>query len=109
MYSWDNAMKLPLLALGAIGVVSVASHWVGPEMNAMVAAFRAGDVDTARHLNQDMLESFEFEAGLDSPNPIPTKAMLRVLGLRVGHCRSPMVGEPPDLEDRARAVLDGLG
>ena len=108
VYSGDDGMTLPLLAVGAIGVVSVASHWVGPEMSAMVAAFRAGDVDTARHLNQDMLESFEFEAGLDSPNPIPTKAMLRHLGLPVGACRPPMGPEPKGLDVRAAEVWDAV-
>ena len=45
---------------------------------------------------------------MDAPNPIPTKAMLRVLGLPVGHCRLPMGPGPDDLEDRARAVLGAL-
>ena len=108
VYSGDDAMTLPLLAVGAVGVVSVASHWVGPEMSAMVAAFRAGDVDTARSINQSMLESFEFETGLDSPNPIPTKAMLRHLGLPVGACRPPMGPEPKGLDVRAAEVWDAV-
>jgi 4-hydroxy-tetrahydrodipicolinate synthase len=108
VYSGDDAMTLPLLAVGAVGVVSVASHWVGSEMGAMVAAFRAGDVQAARHLNQAMLESFEFEAGLDSPNPIPTKAMLRHLGLPVGACRLPMGPEPKGLDVSAAEVWDAV-
>ncbi len=108
VYSGDDAMTLPLLAVGAVGVVSVASHWVGPEMAAMVAAFRAGDVDTARRLNRTMLESFDFEAGPDSPNPIPAKAMLRHLGLPVGSCRPPMGPEPKGLDVRAAEVWDAV-
>ena len=108
VYSGDDAMTLPLLAVGAVGVVSVASHWVGPEMAAMVAAFRAGDVDTARRLNRTMLESFDFEAGPDSPNPIPAKAMLRHLGLPVGACRPPMGPEPKGLDVRAAEVWDAV-
>ena len=108
VYSGDDAMTLPLLAVGAVGVVSVASHWVGPEMGAMVAAFRAGDVETARRLNRTMLESFDFEAGPDCPNPIPAKAMLRHLGLPVGACRPPMGPEPKGLDVRAAEVWDAV-
>ena len=75
----------------------------------MIDAHQKGDVMTARRLNAQLIESYEFESSVDAPNPIPTKAMMRVLGLRVGACRPPMTGEPDDLEIRARSVLDGLG
>lgn len=109
LYSGDDAMTLPLLAVGAVGVVSVASHWAATQFGEMVDAHAKGDVATARRINALLAESFSFESSDDAPNPIPTKAMMRVLGLRVGACRPPMVGEPEDLETRARAVLEGLG
>lgn len=109
LYSGEDSLTLPLLSVGAAGVISVASHWAANRFGEMIDAFGKGDVETARRVNSSLIESCRFESQADAPNPIPTKAMLRVLGLRVGHCRSPMGGEPPDLEDRARAVLEGLG
>ena len=100
---------MPLLSVGAVGVISVASHWVGRQMAEMVAAFEKGDVGDARRINATLLESYAFESSEDAPNPIPTKTMLRVLGLRVGECRAPMGPVPDDLPDRARAVLRALG
>jgi 4-hydroxy-tetrahydrodipicolinate synthase len=108
LYSGDDGLTLPLLAVGAVGVVSVASHWVGRQMGEMVTAFEKGDVTAARRINAGLLDSFAFESGDDAPNPIPTKAMLRVLGLPVGHCRPPLSPTPEGLEDRARAVLESL-
>ncbi len=108
VYSGDDAMTLPLLAVGAVGVIGVATHWTGPEHAEMLAAFAAGDVAGARAINARLLASFAFETGDDAPNPIPTKAMLRTLGLEVGQCRLPMGDAPPGLEDRARAVWADL-
>jgi 4-hydroxy-tetrahydrodipicolinate synthase len=109
LYSGDDAITLPLLAAGAVGVISVASHWAAAQFAEMIDAFEKGDHDTARRANAGLQASFVFESGDDAPNPIPAKAMLRVLGLRVGQCRLPMGDAPPGLEDRARAVLEGLG
>jgi 4-hydroxy-tetrahydrodipicolinate synthase len=75
----------------------------------MVAAFAKGDVETARQINARLLPSFAFESTDDAPNPLPAKAVLRLLGQPGGGCRPPMDGEPPSLEGRARAVLAGLG
>ena len=75
----------------------------------MFDAFAAGDVVRARQLNAMMLPSFGFESMLDAPNPIPTKAMLRMLGHKVGHGRSPMHIEPPGLEAAAHALIEGSG
>lgn len=109
LYSGDDAMTLPLLSAGAVGVISVASHWAATRFGEMIDAFGKGDVQTARRVHGSLVESCAFESTPEAPNPIPTKAMLRVLGLRVGHCRPPMTGEPAGLEEHARAVLDGLG
>jgi 4-hydroxy-tetrahydrodipicolinate synthase len=109
LYSGDDALTLPLLALGAVGVVSVCSHWAGVEMAAVVDAFHAGDVVAARLANQRLLSSYAFESGDDAPNPIPTKVMLEVMGRPVGQCRLPLGPPPSGLDQRARAVLADLG
>jgi 4-hydroxy-tetrahydrodipicolinate synthase len=108
VYSGDDPLTLPLLALGAVGVISVASHWVGRQMGEMIDAFTKGDVDAARRLNASLLASYDYETGDDAPNPIPTKTLLRVLGLKVGDCRPPMGPAPEGLADRARRVLEDL-
>lgn len=109
LYSGDDALTLPLLSIGAVGVIGVATHWAAREMGEMIAAFTKGDVDRARELNAKLIESYDFETGDANPNPIPAKAMMRVLGLPAGQCRLPMGPAPEGLEERARAVLRNLG
>ena len=109
LYSGNDDVTLPLLAVGAVGVIGVATHWCGELCAEMLAAFAKGDVETARELNARLLPSFAFESFDAAPNPIPTKALLRLLGLPAGHGRPPMDVEPADLSDRARAVLADLG
>lgn len=109
LYSGDDAATLPLLAVGAVGVISVASHWVARQFGEMFDAAGRGDLATARRVNAQLIASFDFETADDAPNPVPTKALLGVLGLRVGECRPPMGPAPDGLAARARSVLDGLG
>jgi 4-hydroxy-tetrahydrodipicolinate synthase len=109
LYSGNDDQTLPLLSIGAVGVVGVATHWAGGQMGEMIAAFSKGDVDEARRLNQRMLESYDFEGSDLTPNPVPAKAMMRVLGIPVGECRLPNAPAPEGLEDRARDVLARLG
>lgn len=109
LYSGDDALTLALMAVGASGVVSVAGHWTGALQQQMFSAFAKGDVDEARRINARLIPSWRFETGDEAPNPIPTKAMLRVLGLPSGQCRLPVGRAPEWVEERAREVLAGLG
>lgn len=109
VYSGDDSLTLPLLAVGAAGVVGVATHWCGLETKAMIDAFSSGDVAEATAINQRLLASWDIESGDLRPNPIPTKVILRLLGLPGGACRLPMGPEPAGLEDQARKVLSNLG
>jgi len=108
VYSGDDAMTLPLLAIGAVGAIGVATHWCAPDQVEMFDAWDRGDVLTAQRINARQLESFEFETGDAAPNPIPSKAMMRTLGHDVGECRSPMGPTPDGLEAAARQVYDRL-
>jgi 4-hydroxy-tetrahydrodipicolinate synthase len=108
LYSGEDVVNLPLLSVGAVGVVGVATHWAGRETKEMVTAFKKGDVDLARQINARLIESWSFESGDLNPNPIPTKAMLRTMGLPAGQTRPPMGPCPAGLEDRAREVLKSL-
>ncbi len=108
VYSGDDSLTLPLMSIGAVGVIGVATHWAGLQMAAMFDAFESGRVTEAAAINRRLLDSYDFETGDAAPNPVPTKCMMRVLGLPAGPCRLPMGPEPSGLEDRAREVLAAL-
>jgi len=109
VYSGEDVLTLPLVAVGAVGVISVAGHWAAALQAEMIAAFTKGDVDRARHVNARLLDSFAYESSDDAPNPVPAKMMLDVLGYPAGECRPPMGPPPPDLRDRAHRVAADLG
>ncbi len=108
VYSGDDSVTLPLLAVGGTGVIGVATHWCGAEMAEMIAAYQKGDVQLARQLNARMIPSYQFETGDVAPNPVPSKVMLNLMGVPVGECRPPMGPVPDGLQTAARDVLSGL-
>ncbi len=108
VYSGDDALTLALLAVGAVGTIGVATHWTAALHQDLFAAWRAGDTERARAVNARLLPSFAYETGDAAPNPIPTKALLGVLGLAVGECRLPLGPPPPGLADQAREILAQL-
>ncbi|MGD9755149.1 MAG: dihydrodipicolinate synthase family protein, partial [Acidimicrobiia bacterium] len=108
VYSGDDSLTLPLLAVGAVGVVGVATHWCAPDMVEMIESFTKGDVERARAVNARMIPSFDYETGLVAPNPVPTKALLRAIGRPVGECRMPMGPTPDGWEEKGRQILAEL-
>jgi 4-hydroxy-tetrahydrodipicolinate synthase len=108
VYSGDDINTLPLVAVGAVGVISVAGHWVAPDLVEFFDAWERGDTTTARQVNARLLESYAFETGDEAPNPLPTKAMLRHLGQAAGRCRPPLGPEPDWLEPQAADVYGRL-
>jgi 4-hydroxy-tetrahydrodipicolinate synthase len=108
VYSGDDSLTLPLLSVGAVGVIGVATHWAGVEMRAMIEAVDEGDVSLARRINQRLLPSYAFESTLAAPNPVPTKAMMRVLGHPSGRCRPPLGPCPAGLEAEAKRLFAAL-
>jgi 4-hydroxy-tetrahydrodipicolinate synthase len=108
LYSGDDGLTLAFLAYGGSGVIGVATHWSAPEHQAMITAFKNGDVALARKYNDILLESYAFETGDDNPNPIPSKVMMNHLGFKVGECRLPMGPPPAGLADRAAVVHANL-
>ena len=107
-YSGDDLMTLPLLSVGAVGLIGVATHWCGVECGEMITRFRSGDVEGSLEIARALIPSFVYESSDDAPNPVPLKAVLRALGLPGGECRLPMGPAPSGLEQRARAVLAEL-
>ena len=108
LYSGDDGLTLPFMAIGGSGVIGVATHWTGQDHQEMFALWEKGDVNGARRVNARMLESFAFETGDNNPNPLPSKVMMNVLGLQVGEARLPMGPPPAGLEERAKKVLENL-
>jgi 4-hydroxy-tetrahydrodipicolinate synthase len=108
VYSGDDSLTLPLLAVGAVGVIGVATHWAGAELGEMIAAFGKGDVVRAREINARLLESFEYSNSDTCVYSMSVKAMLRSLGLPAGQCRLPLAPTTPDVEERAREVYRRL-
>jgi 4-hydroxy-tetrahydrodipicolinate synthase len=108
VYSGDDAMTLPLLAVGAVGAISVAGHWTARDQVEMFDRWEAGDAAGARAVHDRLLESWAFETGDEAPNPIPAKAMLRHLGVEVGECRLPLGRAPDWVSQRAADVWSRL-
>ncbi len=108
VYSGNDADTLSLLAVGAVGVISVESHWAGMTVSDMVAAFCKGDVEAARALNARLIASHRFQSSDEAPNPIPAKAAMRALGHAVGQCRLPMGDAPPGLDEAATRLVETL-
>ncbi len=88
IYSGEDALTLPLLTVGAIGVVSVASHLVGTQIQEMILAFEAGKNQTATAIQLKLLPL--FKALFATTNPIPVKTALNLQGWQVGSLRSPL-------------------
>ena len=109
VYSGDSSLTLPFLAVGACGVVGVASHWTGKAQQDLIARFFKGDVDGARELNAQLAAAYDFEGSDAYPNPLPTKAIMRALGIPVGQCRLPMGPGTDELDAAAEKLLASLG
>ncbi|ASV65902.1 4-hydroxy-tetrahydrodipicolinate synthase [Cytobacillus sp. FSL W7-1323] len=99
LYSGDDGIALPVLSIGGAGVVSVASHIIGSEIQEMVQAFLDGHYQEAAKLHQSLLPI--MEAMFAAPSPVPVKTALQVKGLDVGSVRLPMV----PLSEQERATL----
>ena len=106
IYSGDDALTLPMLVVGAVGVVSVASHIAGPQISAMVKAFLAGDLAGALVLHEQLLPL--CKALFCTTNPIPVKAALELSGWPVGAPRLPLLSAEPDVRMRLNSTLAAL-
>jgi 4-hydroxy-tetrahydrodipicolinate synthase len=109
IYSGDDVMTLPLLAIGAIGAISVSSHWIGPQLKAVIEAFLRGDLAEAIAGNAQLLDAIDFQSSEEYPNPLPAKAICRAMGLRVGQCRLPMGHSTAELDAQAAKILAAFG
>lgn len=107
LYSGDDKLTIPMMALGAYGIVSVAAHIVGEEMAAMIEAFVSGDTKTAAMWAGRLLPVFESLFASSSPSPL--KAALQQMGLPGGNVRLPLLAAPENVANAMTAELRRLG
>ncbi|WP_368298491.1 4-hydroxy-tetrahydrodipicolinate synthase [Cytobacillus firmus] len=102
LYSGDDGLTLPCMAIGGTGIVSVASHVIGNEMQEMITAYLNGENEKAAKIHQKILPIME---GLfAAPSPVPVKTALQLKGLDVGSVRLPMV----PLTEQERSAVAAL-
>lgn len=106
IYCGDDALTLPMLAVGAVGVVSVASHLAGPQISALIRAFFEGDQARARALHEQLLPL--CKALFCTTNPIPVKAALELCGWPVGAPRLPLLSANAAVRQRLSETLAAL-
>ncbi|SFO44510.1 dihydrodipicolinate synthase [Geodermatophilus obscurus] len=106
-YSGEDMLNLPLLAMGAVGVVSVVGHLVGTRLAELIAAVEAGDLARARQVNDSLLPV--YTGIFRTQGVILTKAALRELGLPAGPVRPPLVDATPEQIAQLRTDLAAGG
>ena len=89
IYSGDDSLTLPMLSIGAIGVISVASHIVGNEIKEMINSYFAGKINSAKEIHNKLF--LLFKALFKQPNPTCIKAALEILGICKSDLRPPLV------------------
>lgn len=104
VWAGDDHLFLPCLALGADGVVGVASHLCSPHYRRMMDEYRAGRVGEAAAIAQSLLAF--IDALFATTSPIPIKWAMRHAGFDVGECRLPLDAMPADLAKRLRPLVD---
>jgi 4-hydroxy-tetrahydrodipicolinate synthase len=100
VWSGDDSSTLPILSLGGYGIVSVASHLVGKQIQRMIQSYLRGEVEAAAALHREMLPL--VNALFVTTSPIPLKYALNKVGFRVGKTRLPLVG----IDAKSASVVD---
>jgi 4-hydroxy-tetrahydrodipicolinate synthase len=104
--SGDDALTLPLMALGGRGVVSVVSNLVPAAVAALVRAALAGDFEQARRHHFELMPL--FKGAFIESNPIPIKAAMELCGMPAGKCRLPLCEMQPENRERLAEILKGM-
>ncbi|HLR51781.1 MAG TPA: dihydrodipicolinate synthase family protein, partial [Candidatus Avamphibacillus sp.] len=107
LYSGDDSLTLPSLAVGGNGVVSVASHIIGNEMQDMVTSYKKGEVTHAATVHRSLLPI--MKAVFAAPSPTPVKAGLNILGVNIREdVRLPMIPLNKEEKSTLQSVLQPL-
>lgn len=103
VWSGNDDLTVPAIALGAQGVISVLSNLLPAETQAMAQAALAGDLDTAASLQQELQPLVDLL--FCEPNPIPLKAAMKYIGLDCGGCRLPLTELSTENKEKLKAIL----
>jgi 4-hydroxy-tetrahydrodipicolinate synthase len=106
IYSGDDSLTLPILAVGGQGVISVASHLVGDQLQQMIQAFEQGQAQTASQIHLQLFSL--FKALFVTTNPIPVKVALKLQGWQVGSTRLPLEDNLEEVSKMLRQVMTEL-
>jgi len=107
LYAGDDDLIRPFLEVGGVGGICVHTHIVGRRVKEMIARFRAGDLDGARAIDEELRPAIELLRV--QTNPIPIKTALNLLGHDVGGFRLPLVVANEDEAEAVRGCLERLG
>jgi 4-hydroxy-tetrahydrodipicolinate synthase len=106
VFSGDDALTLPMMALGAVGVVSVVSNLIPAEIVALVHSISDGEIEWARKLHYELLPL--FKTAFIETNPAPIKAAMQLAGMPAGECRLPLCPMTPQNHNALRQVLEQM-
>lgn len=106
LYSGDDALTLPVLSIGGVGVVSVSGHIIGNEMQEMINKFNAGDAKGAAEIHREIKPV--IEAMFSAPSPTPLKEALNMQGINVGGVRLPLVPLNSEEVEQLKKVLQPI-
>jgi 4-hydroxy-tetrahydrodipicolinate synthase len=107
VYSGNDGDTLPMLALGAFGVISVASHIIGPQIKEMITSYKENNTAKALELHKKYLDLF-YGIFIET-NPLPIKAALTLMGLKTGPARLPLAEMEEDNLERLKKMLRRYG
>lgn len=103
LWTGNDPMTVPVMALGGAGVISVASNVAPVRMKAMADAALSGSYQQAARIQRDLLEL--MDALFCAVNPIPVKCAMKLLGYDCGECRMPLTALLPEQEKRLKTIL----
>ena len=106
VYSGDDSLTLPMLSLGARGVISVASHIFGSELKSMIRNYKTGEFLAALNMHKKLYPS--FRKFFMAPNPVPVKAALAHKGIIEEYVRRPLVELTEEEKSDLFKVLDAV-
>lgn len=107
IWSGDDSLTLPMMSVGARGVISVVSHIVGKDIKEMITAFNSGDIKKAKEIHLKLLPIFKVL--FITSNPTPVKAALQMIGFDCGIPRLPLIEATEEEKGQIRKVLKDLG
>jgi 4-hydroxy-tetrahydrodipicolinate synthase len=108
IYSGDDAMLMPHLAAGAVGIISVCSHVIGPQIKQIIAAYNDGKVEEAQRIFLEHLPLMTTVMTVTA-SPIPVKAALNLMGVSVGVPRLPLVDATQEEKAKIRTAMERTG